>query len=104
VYVHFAWAARYNTWLLIKLTPKGVVFSFLFFSFLFFSFLFFSFLFLSILHGAMQMLELARDALDAAMVGAREALDAAMVADLLSLLPALTHDCARQQHVARRKH
>ncbi len=21
------WAARYNTWLLIKLTPKGVVFS-----------------------------------------------------------------------------
>jgi len=34
------WAARYNTWLLIKLTPKGVVFSFLFFSFLFFSFLF----------------------------------------------------------------
>ena len=24
------WAARYNTWLLIKLTPKGVVFSFLF--------------------------------------------------------------------------
>jgi len=29
-----SWAARYNTWLLIKLTPKGVVFSF-FFSFLF---------------------------------------------------------------------
>ncbi len=28
-----SWAARYNTWLLIKLTPKGVVFSFLFFSF-----------------------------------------------------------------------
>ena len=28
------WAARYNTWLLIKLTPKGVVFSSLFFSFL----------------------------------------------------------------------
>jgi len=27
-----AWAARYNTWLVIKLTPKGVVFSFLFFS------------------------------------------------------------------------
>ncbi len=27
-----SWAARYNTWLLIKLTPKGVVFSFLFFS------------------------------------------------------------------------
>ena len=26
------WAARYNTWLLIKLSPKGVVFSFLFFS------------------------------------------------------------------------
>ena len=26
------WAARYDTWLLIKLTPKGVVFSFLFFS------------------------------------------------------------------------
>ena len=26
------WAARYNTWLFIKLTPKGVVFSFLFFS------------------------------------------------------------------------
>ncbi len=24
------WAARYNTWLLIKLTPKGVVLSFLF--------------------------------------------------------------------------
>ena len=24
------WAAQYNTWLLIKLTPKGVVFSFLF--------------------------------------------------------------------------
>ena len=24
------WAARYTTWLLIKLTPKGVVFSFLF--------------------------------------------------------------------------
>jgi hypothetical protein len=23
------WAAQYNTWLLIKLTPKGVVFSFL---------------------------------------------------------------------------
>ena len=43
------WAARYNTWLLIKLTPKGVVFSFLFSSFLFFSFLFFSFLFFSFL-------------------------------------------------------
>ncbi len=25
------WAARYNTWLLIKLTQKGGVFSFLFF-------------------------------------------------------------------------
>jgi len=25
------WAARYNTWLLIKLTLKGVVFSFLFY-------------------------------------------------------------------------
>ena len=24
------WAARYNTWLLSKLTPKGIVFSFLF--------------------------------------------------------------------------
>ncbi len=30
--LHATWAARYNTWLLIKLTPKGVVFSFLFFS------------------------------------------------------------------------
>ena len=40
-----AWAAWWNTELLIKLTLKGVVFSFLFFSFLFFSFLFFSFLF-----------------------------------------------------------
>ena len=28
----YSWAARYNTWLLIKLTPKGVVFSFSFFS------------------------------------------------------------------------
>ncbi len=37
------WAARYDTWLLIALTPEG--FSFLFFPFLFFSFLFFSFLF-----------------------------------------------------------
>ena len=27
-----SWAARYNAWLLIKLTPRGVVFSFLFFS------------------------------------------------------------------------
>ncbi len=27
------WAAWYNTWLLIKLTPKGVVLSYLFFSF-----------------------------------------------------------------------
>jgi hypothetical protein len=26
------WAARYNTWLLSKLTPKGVVFSVLFFT------------------------------------------------------------------------
>ncbi len=26
------WAARYNTWLLIKLTPKGIVFLFFFFS------------------------------------------------------------------------
>ncbi len=26
----WCWAARYNTWLLIELTPKGVVFSFLF--------------------------------------------------------------------------
>ena len=31
------WAAWYNTWLLMKLTPKGVVLSFLFFSFSFFS-------------------------------------------------------------------
>ena len=36
--------AWYITRLLVKLTPKSVVFSFLFFSFLFFSFLFFSFL------------------------------------------------------------
>ena len=36
-----AWTAQYNAWLLIKLTPKGVVFSFLFFSFLFFSFRFY---------------------------------------------------------------
>ncbi len=27
--LHIAWAAQYNAWLLIKLTPKGVVFSFL---------------------------------------------------------------------------
>ena len=27
------WAAQYNTWLLIKLMPKGIVFSFLFLSF-----------------------------------------------------------------------
>ena len=27
-----SWAALYNAWLLIKLTPKGAVFSFLFFS------------------------------------------------------------------------
>ncbi len=33
------WAACCNTWLLIKLKPKGVVFSFLFSSCLFFSFL-----------------------------------------------------------------
>ncbi len=48
------WAAQYNTWLLIelKLTLKGVVFSFLFFSFLFFSFLFFSFLRLAQHQGA----------------------------------------------------
>ena len=39
------WAAWYIARLLVKLTPKGVLFSFLFFSFLFFSFLFFSFLF-----------------------------------------------------------
>jgi len=32
-----SWAIRYNTWLFIKLTPKGVVLSFLLFSFLFFS-------------------------------------------------------------------
>ncbi len=43
------WAARFFTWLLIKLTLKGLFFSFLFFSFLFFSFLFFSFLFFSFL-------------------------------------------------------
>ena len=35
VFLIVVWAARYNTWLLIKLTPKGVVFSFRFFSFLF---------------------------------------------------------------------
>ena len=29
----YLWAARYNNWLLNKLTPKGVVFSFLFFSY-----------------------------------------------------------------------
>ncbi len=29
LYLADRWAARYNTWLLIKLTPKGVVFSFL---------------------------------------------------------------------------
>jgi hypothetical protein len=29
------WATRYHTWLLIKLTPKGIVFSFLCFSFVF---------------------------------------------------------------------
>ncbi len=47
--LHIVWAAQFNTWLLIKLTPKGVVFSFLFFSSLFFSSLFFSFLFFSFL-------------------------------------------------------
>ena len=30
------WAARYNTWLLNKLTPKGIVFFSSFFSFLFY--------------------------------------------------------------------
>ena len=30
VFIDRSWAARYNTWLLIKLTPKGVVLSFLF--------------------------------------------------------------------------
>ena len=35
--LHFLpWAARYNTWLLIKLTPKDGVFSFLFLFFLHF--------------------------------------------------------------------
>ena len=29
-----SWAAQYNIGLLIKLTPKGVVFSFLFFSYI----------------------------------------------------------------------
>ncbi len=43
------WAGRFDTWLPIELTSKGVVVSFLFFSFLFFSFLFFSFLFFSFL-------------------------------------------------------
>jgi len=28
-----SWAAWYNNWLLIKLTPKGIIFSFLFFSY-----------------------------------------------------------------------
>ncbi len=31
----WSWAAQYNFWLLIKLTPKGVVFPFHFFSFFF---------------------------------------------------------------------
>ena len=31
MYGSSCWAARYNTWLLMKLTPKGAVFSFLFF-------------------------------------------------------------------------
>ncbi len=35
--ISWIWAAQDNTWLLIILTPKGVVFSFLFFSFLFYS-------------------------------------------------------------------
>ncbi len=26
------WAAQYTTWILVELTPKGVVFAFLFFS------------------------------------------------------------------------
>ena len=29
MYMLHPWTALYNTWLLIKLTPKGVVFSFL---------------------------------------------------------------------------
>jgi len=29
-YPVYTWAARYNTWLFVKLTPKGIVFSFLF--------------------------------------------------------------------------
>ena len=32
--IYTSWAARYNTWLLIKLTSKGVVFSFCCFAFL----------------------------------------------------------------------
>ena len=44
---HARWAAQYNTWLLIKLMPKGVVFSFPFHSFPFLSFPFLSFPFLS---------------------------------------------------------
>ncbi len=44
------WAARYNTWLLIELMPRGVVFSFFpFLSFPFLSFPFLSFPFLSFL-------------------------------------------------------
>ena len=35
VFSESAWAAHYNTWHLIKLTPKNVIFSFLFVSFLF---------------------------------------------------------------------
>jgi len=41
------WAARFDTWLLIRLTPRGVVFPFLSFPFLSFPFLFCSVLFLS---------------------------------------------------------
>ena len=40
--VSFTWAAWYYSQLLIKLMPKGIVFSFLFFSFLLFSSLLFS--------------------------------------------------------------
>ena len=47
--VSHSWAARYCTRLLIKLTPKGVVFPFLSFPFLSFPFLSFPFLFFSFL-------------------------------------------------------
>jgi len=43
------WAARYNTWLLIKLTPKGVVLSCLVLSCLILSYLILSYLILSYL-------------------------------------------------------